>query len=665
MKTRKYNNFLFFLILIIPILSISFSYAEEPMLNDPIALLLKQHDKKSKCHKKLFTSYLQRQIEDSYKDQSKDVYKNKALTRQVILIDAIAIDKDPKKLIQDLLDLGLHSYAVNGRFISGFLPVSALYKLDNLDSLNEIKPSLNSTSSVSQGLIVSQGDKAQQSDLARQNYNVNGKNIKIGVISDSFNCLNGEKEDKKTKDLPKITNIIEDAIDCRGTTDEGRALMQIVHDIAPGAQLLFFSSSNGLAKTANGILDMAFKHNVDIIIDDYKSLSASFFQEDPLSQAVKRVVKAGVTYITAAGNSGRNSYQSSYNEFVSMPLQLNAHDFDPGPDIDIYQRLNVPEGVGFRLALQWDSPAYSISGKPGAQTDLDIFIFNKQHTEVLASSTFGNIGRDPIEVIQFFNPPDSGQTEFDLMISKASGLSPNSIKYIILNSIEGIISEHQTNSSAIFGHANSRLAITVGAASYLHTAAFGSSTTLLQSYSSAGGTKLVFDLNGNYMTNASAPLKPDVIAPDNVNTTFFGDIDTDNDGKPNISGTSAAAPHAAGVAALLLEKNPKLQPQDIKKILQETAVDIILRKHEDTTKTPLETGFDFDSGYGLINAEAAVGLASTFQASPPAETGNNNSGGVIIINDSSQSSGGGTINCFCLLLLIILVLNRKQLRLCR
>ncbi len=71
-----------------------------------------------------------------------------------------------------------------------------------------------------------------------------------------------------------------------------------------------------------------------------------------------------------------------------------------------------------------------------------------------------------------------------------------------------------------------------------------------------------------------------------------------NDDMPNMSGTSAAAPHAAGVVALLLESNPELQPVDIKKILQDTAIDIFQRNNDEKTETG--NGFDFDSGYGLI-----------------------------------------------------------------
>jgi len=588
--------------------------------------LINQHNKATKLHPGLMEKLHRFEAQNTTQDHliGKSI---KSKNDQLVLVDAIA-KGDPEILLNDLLAL--------------------LDKLDSLQSLNEIKSSHIITS---QGSVVTQGDQSQNSDLARQNFGVDGSGVTIGVISDSYNCLGGASADKQSKDLPGNALSIKEALDCTGKTDEGRALMQIIHDIAPGAHLIFHSGANGLSSTVNAITELAFKSKADIIVDDVKTISASFFQEDPISQAVDRVVKAGVVYVTAAGNSGRNSYQNSYNKYVNTAFQINAHDFDPGYAVDIYQRIHVPEGLGFNLLLQWDSPAYSISGEPGSQTDLDIFIFNESRTKILASSTFGNIGRDPVEFIQFSNPKGSAQSKFDLMITKASGMSPGLLKYIILNSFDGIIQEFKTDSSGLFGHANSKHAITVGAANYLETPAFGTPFPLLEYFSSAGGTPLVLDLNGNILSNPSIPEKPDVVAPDNVNTTFFGRVDTDDDGKPNFSGTSAAAPHAAGVVALLLESNPKFQPVDIKKILQDTSIDILQRN--DDVRTGTGSGFDFDSGHGLINAEAAVDLSTNFLATTPDPYDGDTD--KIIVNDPYQSGGGGMFGPFYMSILLIVM----------
>ncbi|MCU7922946.1 MAG: S8 family serine peptidase [Candidatus Thiodiazotropha sp. (ex Dulcina madagascariensis)] len=588
------NIYVFYIFILVfsLLFSHSVSLRTEPLdFVEPNSILSSnQNNKTTKLRPELIKKLHKSEAQSTAQIPSSMLFTKQKSKQQLVLVDAIAKGA-PKILLDDLITLGLQSAGIHGRIISGRLPLSAFDKLDSLESLNEIRLSRIITE---HGSVTSKGSRAMKSDLARQYFGVDGSGVTIGIISDSYNCLGGASKDKQSEDLPEQIVSVEDALDCTGKTDEGRALMQIIHDVAPGAGLIFQSGANGLANTANAILALAFDYKADIIVDDQKSLSANFFQEDALSQAVGKAVRAGVVYVTAAGNSARNSYQSPYAEYINIATQLNAHDFDPGPDIDIYQRIAVPEGLGFMLLLQWDSPAYSISGAGGAQTDLDIFIF------------------------------------------------------------DGIIQEYETSSGAIFGHANSKSALTVGAANYAETPEFGMSQPLVQLFSSAGGTPVMFDLSGTVLSNPYIPQKPDIVAPDNVNTTFFG-LDTDDDGMPNISGTSAAAPHAAGVAALLLEINPKLQPIDIKQILQNTAIDILQRNND--LKTATGPGFDFDSGFGLIQAEAAVDLARNYEASDPDEPFDDDMDS-IIVNDSDQAGGGGMIgmpDIFSLMIFFIVI----------
>ena len=170
--------------------------------------------------------------------------------------------------------------------------------------------------------------------------------------------------------------------------------MHLVHDIAPGADLFFLSGTNGFARMANGILQLVSEHNIDIIVDDAKSLAAPFFQKGALAQAVEQAVQHGVTYVTAAGNSARLSYQSEYRNSYNPALDLNAHDFDPGEATDIFQRVDIPEGKALSLIFQWDSPAFSVSGTAGATTDLDIHLVNSAGQSVIAESVEANLGKD-------------------------------------------------------------------------------------------------------------------------------------------------------------------------------------------------------------------------------------------------------------------------------
>lgn len=528
----------------------------------------------------------------------------------LVVVDAVA-NGPVERAVTDLEELGLQSAAVFGQLISGMLAVSALPAARQLQSVNQIR--INRTITAV-GNLTSEGDKALQSDTARQSFNVDGSGITVAVISDSYNCLGGEEADRASNDLPAQTTIVEEAFICDGLVDEGRAIMHLVHDIAPGADLFFLSGTNGHAKTANGILQLANEHNIDIIVDDAKSLAAPFFQKGVLAQAVEQAIQHGVTYVTAAGNSARLSYQSEYRNSYNPALDLNAHDFDPGDATDIFQQVEIPEGKALSLIFQWDSPAFSVSGTTGTTTDLDIHLVDSANQSVLAESIESNLGKDPIEILEFFNPEGSGETEFSLLISKNAGPDPSLVKYIIFSRFDGKISEYHSKSGTIFGHANVKAAITVGAGNFLETPVFGQDSPLLEFFSSAGGeTPWLFDDQGNRHTNPISPDKPDVIAPDNVNTELDLGEDTDGDGNPNFRGTSAAAPHVAGVAALMLQANRDLQPRDVKTILELTAVDVTNRNDTDQTFTGVE--YDLDSGYGLVDAHRAVSMATTYNAS--------------------------------------------------
>jgi len=568
-----------------------------------------------------------------------------AKDKELIVVDATA-SGSVLQALEDLTSIGLQSEDAFGQVISGVLPRGSLAVAQSLESINQIRVSRTYTAA---GSITSEGDAALRSDIARVDFGIDGTGVRVGVISDSYNCLGGEDADRLNDDLPTELVVVEEALFCEGMTDEGRALMHVVHDVAPGAQLLFFSGSNGYAHTANGILRLVNEYDVHIIVDDAKALAAPFFQKGVITQAAEHAVRRGVTYITAAGNSSRLSYESAYNETVNSNLNLSAHDFDPGPGTDIYQRFTLPEDASVSLLLQWDSPAFSVSGTVGANADLDIYVLDGDNARIMAESSYGNMGRDPNEFLEFHNPVGSGQTEFDLLITKVSGRAPSLLKYIVLNRFDGEFTEYRNDSSTIFGHANSEYLLTVGAGSAYETPAFGASEPLLEFFSSAGGTPWLFDNDGRRLSEKIVPDKPNVIAPDNVNTPFFDGEDTDGDGYPNFRGTSAAAPHAAGVVALMLEINPELHPRDVMSILELTAIDV--NRVNDEHQSMLDEDFDFRSGFGLIDALAAVSLASSYTPGK-LEAATEGELQSVLVHTPASTGAGAALACALILLLI-------------
>jgi hypothetical protein len=506
-----------------------------------------------------------------------------------VVIDAIA-SNSTDALYDDLLGLGLQNGSKYGSFVSGLLPIDAISSMDSLSSLKFARP-VQFLPNV--GITTSQADPSMRADVARSTFGVDGTGVTVGALSDSYNNLNGEANDIASGDLPSDVNVLLDLPN--GGSDEGRAMLQLIHDVAPGADLSFYTAFlGGQAAFANGILELAATGS-DVIVDDVIDLAEPMFQDGIIAQAVDQVVADGIPYFSSAGNNDRNAYESRFRRSGEFEPIFGAelHDFDPGAGVDPFQNVTVPVGEELLISFQWDSPFFSVSGGDGSPNDLDIFLFD-DFGNPIAGGIDANLGGDAIEILSFFNDGSFGTDRFNLAISNFTGPDAGLMKYVIFG--DSSVNEYDTASGTVYGHANAEGAESVGAAFYANTPEFGTNPPVLEPFSSAGPTPILFDLNGDRLSTPEIRLKPEIVAPDGTNTTFFiPGLDVEGDGFPNFFGTSAAAPHAAAVAALMLEAAPGTSPEVIYETLEETAIDM---------NTP---GVDFDSGYGLIQADRAVG----------------------------------------------------------
>jgi len=326
------------------------------------------------------------------------------------------------------------------------------------------------------------------------------------------------------------------------------------------------------------------------------------------------------------------------------------------------------------FSFQWDQPFLSSTayaqqtdpngGSPrGATGDMDMLIYDDTGTLLplcppgvargITCQITGtrNIGRNAVDIaLLVVTGPKSKSGNFFIRFVRAGGAAPQHIKYVFFEFAGSMqIVTHDTKSGAAYGHTNAAHVGSVGASSWYLTPRFDSYfSTLVQDtsgacnpgaclndFSSAGGIPIYLDKYGAPIATPDLRQTPLVTGPDGGNTTFFffdsSFDDDDNDGCnspistfitkcldnpadefPNFFGTSASAPHVAGVAALMLDKNAGLTASQINTILSNTAHDMTKREVRvvpgpgNSVFSPLPAGKDFDSGFGFVDAAAAL-----------------------------------------------------------
>ena len=552
-------------------------------------------------------------------------------------------------------------------------------------------------------------------------------------------------------------NQIDVLLDLPFGSDEGRAMMQIIHDVAPGASLAYHTAFLGTANFAQGILRLHEEANADVIVDDIGILTDPFFQDGLVAQAVNTVRDQGVAYFSAAGNDAANSYETPFvrGQFLTPAEIMDDPDnglvFIPGfaNAINPQQPVSIAPNGLFQLSMQWDESYFSVSGV-GSRNEMDVYLLNEDGDTVLAQSNTSNFGGDPVEFLTYIN--DTDDTNFNILIIKRTlgvsstfnsgqvdvAIPDNGTATSTLNvaGTTGVITDvnvgvnilHQSDAdltvtltsptgtavelfagvggtgnnflgtilddqastpiasgappfsglfqpsgaltdfnaenaagdwtltvidgdgnaeigtlvdwsiqlttdmdstpdpglvkyigfggtvvggrSTIFGHPNADGAFAVAASPYISSPRFSPDPVQLESFTSLGGTPILFDEDGGRLLSPDVRMKPEITGPDGTNTTFFPFAspfnDEEGDGFPNFFGTSAAAPHVAAVAALMLQVVPQATPDDIFDAMEMTALDIIspgILQVDDI-------GFDFLSGYGLIQADAALAFLS-------------------------------------------------------
>ena len=645
-------------------------------------------------------------------------------------------------VLQELRDIaGVQVVASDLNYRAGvveaYVPTASLVSLAGKKGVLAVVPSspmgTNAGSVDSQGIVQHRVDKL---------VGIDGAGITVGVMSDSFDtnsAPNSAPDDVATGDLPGPGNpqnsqpvvVLEDS----PGSDEGRAMAQIVHDLAPKARLGFATAMGGEINFANNIRALAgfssapnavagFK--ADVIVDDIIYFAEPFFQDGIVAQAVDEVAAAGVSYFSSAGNTpATQSYDSKPRIVPGTPsswagTNLNFADVDPalyaggfhnfaeGGKLDIAQTIAFSSGS--TIAFQWNEPfdpqpptpvgpplasgvgtvppdgtaSFTFNGTAGQlveifvdadntttgipHPDLTLSLRDPNNNEIQFVDATTNPESLTLElplsgtytvVVGSFVPSQFGDflyrvqpvqpvelvlTDYNLLFFLSDGTyigafdeqnlftnRPVEIGTLPGATLQMVIARANTPSTrnrnvadriryvgfrgvnpqeyfsylgpVVFGHNSAQGAM--GVAAYPFYAPF-----VPEAFTSPGPSTIYFDGNNKRYRTPQVRLKPDMAAMDGANTTFFtSDSIVDPDTFPNFFGTSAAAPHAAAVAALVLDAagGPgKVKPAKMRKILQDSAFPHDLDPY-------FSSGFALSAGNLLtINASADPNAISQF-----------------------------------------------------
>jgi subtilase family protein len=525
------------------------------------------------------------------------------------------------------------------------------------------------------GSVITQGLGQLKVDLARAAFGTRGAGETIAVLSDSFNSAgpqNGNPvpthahEDEVTNDLPgpastcsgqqipvDVLAEAQPGLESSQYSDEGRAMLGVIHDLAPHAKLAFATGTPTELSYALNIEKLAAPVSsggagADVIVDDLSYQTEPYFQDGPVAVAIKRVTEKGVLYFSAAANE--NLFNSADEEISSWeapgfrpsaecpgavtgfltgeltkegkgPYEPECMDFKQGVGVDTEFGITVERESPLSLFLQWAEPRF------GVRSDLFGFLVTgpKGSESILDESGANELGPEPVLGLEWENEAAS-EREVRLVIARCGGTcnpdaeKPNDVplKFQFAEDGPGVADteypkhkvelegSEDTVGPTIYGHDGSAAVNTIAAVNWAES---NTAPIAPEPYSSRGPVTHYFGpvegtIPAAKLAKPEVISKPDMTATDCASTTFFGEFVSGVGWE--FCGTSEAAEHAATIAALMQQANPLATPGQIAGAMKSTATKFTV------VKSP------FDVGAGMVNALAATtAVSGTAVYDPP------------------------------------------------
>lgn len=467
--------------------------------------------------------------------------------------------------------------------VSAVVPRTKLVTLAGTAGIAAVKPSVRAVVLDSEGVSASNAGPPTTAGTW-QNSGDNGASVTVGIVDAGFANLSNEVA---AGHLPSGTTATAPGTnqDCAqagmDSTQHGTAVAEIVHQMAPAAQLVLYCVADQVGfQAAEQALQAA---GVKIVNSSLgfpgDSRGDGTGAPGSAAQTVETARQHGILWIQSAGNNGEDHWSGTLVRDPAtglVPLDGTSNEAD---------QVDVPSGASADLVLQWDQ--WPVSSAPLTLTAVAYLCPSTCSTTPYATQSVSqpsapNHPTSPVLDLPVTNT--SGSVEV-WVVSVGTSVSLPTVRYDLSywgdvsgSSYLASLAPARAAAGSMAEPASSPYAFAVGAANAVAYGQPPQPPGTLEPFSSQGPT-----IDGR--------VKPDITGWDGV-SSYLSDFST------GFYGTSAAAPHVAGAAALVLAANPSMGAAQLEYFLEQRA------GSGQPSNPPTNA-----TGYGLLTLGALAGVA--------------------------------------------------------
>ena len=407
------------------------------------------------------------------------------------------------------------------------VPIPMLPRLTQVSGVNlvrtPIRPILNAVES--EGLPIIQTQRFH-------NAGHKGSGVKVAVIDRGFYKYQSAQSGG---DLPANLNVIGYS---NNGNDHGTSCAEIIYDIAPEVELFLFQYDDFL--DFENLIDDCIRRRIGVISYAGGWITGWGDGKGEACDIANRANNSGILFVNAAGNMALSTYHGQFLDTDNDQL----HNFG---EYNLLRLENVQPDSEIDVILIWDD-------FPRTSEDYDLYLYrghwpSTTATRIKSSTTIQRSSR-PLESIKYKVASGGWTVSYHVAVRKKS--TARSMKFRLISYRHAISEDWVSPENSLNQPADAQGVVAVGA---IHHGRYNRGPQ--EDYSSQGPT-------------SDGRIKPDIVAPTGVSTYSYGDYKSDK----GFYGTSAATPHVAGAAALILSASPELTVSELRDKLFEATVDM-------------------------------------------------------------------------------------------